>query len=65
MDEFRFHVSLTGAIDRDTADDLQPILAEYFAVSTSAPLQISEIALFVEPGPGAPLRILRRYGLAG
>jgi putative phosphonate metabolism protein len=65
MDEFRFHVSLTGAIDRDTADRLQPILAEYFAVSTTAPLQISEIALFVEPGPGAPLRILHRYGLAG
>jgi putative phosphonate metabolism protein len=65
MDEYRFHVSLTGAIDRDTADHLQPILDEYFAVSTSTPLQISEIALFVEPGPGAPLRILRRYGLAG
>ena len=65
MDEFRFHVSLTGAIDRDTADRLQPILAEYFAVSTSAPLQISEIALFVEPRPGAPLRILRRHSLAG
>jgi hypothetical protein len=65
MDEFRFHVSLTGAIDRDTADHLQPILDEYFAISTSKPLQISEIALFVEPGPGAPLRILRRYGLAG
>jgi putative phosphonate metabolism protein len=65
MDEFRFHVSLTGAIDRDTADRLQPILAAYFAVSTSAPLQISEIALFVEPEPGAPLRMLQRYGLAG
>jgi putative phosphonate metabolism protein len=65
MDEFRFHVSLTGTIDRDTADHLQPVLAEYFAVATSALLQISEVALFVEPGPGASLRILRRYGLDG
>jgi putative phosphonate metabolism protein len=64
MDEFRFHVSLTGAIDRDTADRLQPILAEYFAVSTSAPLEISEIALFVEPGPGTPLQVVRRYSLS-
>jgi putative phosphonate metabolism protein len=64
MDEFRFHVSLTGAIDRDTADHLLPILAEYFAVVTSAPLEFSEIALFVEPGPGAPWRIIRRYSLA-
>jgi hypothetical protein len=64
MDEFRFHVSLTGAIDRDTADHLLPILAEYFAVSTSAPLEISEIALFLEPRPGAPLRSIRRYSLA-
>jgi len=65
MDEFRFHVSLTGAIDRNTADRLQPILAEYFAPATAAPLQIGEIALFVEPAPAAPLRILHRYGLAG
>lgn len=64
MDEFRFHVSLTGAIDRGTADRLQPLLAEYFAAATSAPLEIGAIALFVEPGPGAPLRILRRYELA-
>jgi hypothetical protein len=64
MDEFRFHVSLTGAIDRDTADHLLPILAEYFAVSTSVPLEIGEIALFVEPGLGAPLRIVRRYSLS-
>jgi putative phosphonate metabolism protein len=64
MDEFRFHVSLTGAIDHRTADHLLPILAEYFAFSASAPLEISEVALFVEPGPGAPLRMIRRYSLA-
>jgi putative phosphonate metabolism protein len=64
MDEFRFHVSLTGAIDRHTANRLLPILAEYFAVLASAPLEISEVALFVEPRPRAPLRIIRRYSLS-
>jgi putative phosphonate metabolism protein len=64
MDEFRFHVSLTGSIKRDTADHLLPILAEYFAVSTTVPLDIGEITLFVEPGPGAPMRIVRRYSLS-
>jgi uncharacterized protein DUF1045 len=65
MGEFRFHVSLTGAIESGLADRLEPVLAERFAAAMAAPLEIKEIALFTEPAPGAPFRLTRRFALTG
>jgi putative phosphonate metabolism protein len=65
MDEFRFHVSLTGAIGRAVTDRLEPELARLFAPVASQPLELRDIALFVEPAPGAPFQLLRRFALAG
>ncbi|MGO8914504.1 MAG: DUF1045 domain-containing protein [Stellaceae bacterium] len=65
MAEFRFHVSLTGVIEVSLAERLAPLLAERFAAATAAPLEIKEIALFVEAAPGAPFRLMRRFALAG
>ena len=64
MAEFRFHVSLTGAIVPGLARRLEKLLAERFAAATAAPFEIREIALFVEPAPGAPFRQARRFALA-
>lgn len=62
MEEFRFHVSLTGAIDGKTADCLLPNLAAYFAFTSAVQLEIHEIALFSEAQSGAPFRLMRRFG---
>lgn len=65
MDEFRFHVSLTGPIERAMADRLLPALTALFAPVLATPIELREIALFVEPEPGAPFRLRRRFGLSG
>jgi hypothetical protein len=64
MEDFRFHVSVTGAIDRALADQLEPALAHLFAPALAAPLVIDALALFVEPEPGAPFRLERRVRLS-
>jgi hypothetical protein len=65
MAEFRFHVTLTGPIERETAARLEPFLAAQFAPAMRAPLEIREIALFREAAPGAPFALLQRMPLAG
>jgi len=65
MEEFRFHVTVTGAIDPTLADRLTPALETLFAPVLTLPLEITELALFTEPAPGAPFRLLRRAALAG
>ncbi|HUC68378.1 MAG TPA: DUF1045 domain-containing protein, partial [Stellaceae bacterium] len=65
MEEFRFHVTVTGAIDPTLADRLTPALETLFAPVLTLPLAITELALFTEPAPGAPFRLLRRAALAG
>lgn len=65
MEEFRFHVTLTGAIEDALAERLEPALAELFTPVMAAPLEIAEIALFTEPAPGASFRLVRRFALEG
>lgn len=65
MAEFRFHVTLTGAIERALAERLAPPLARLFAPAMAEPLALRELALFVEPAPGAPFRLVRRFALGG
>jgi putative phosphonate metabolism protein len=64
MEDFRFHVSLTGAIERGLADRLEPALLRLFAPALAAPLVLDELALFAEPAPGAAFRLVRRVRLA-
>jgi putative phosphonate metabolism protein len=64
MEEFRFHVTLTGAIATELAERLAPLLAERFAPAMAEPLHVGELSLFAEPAPGAPFRLLRRTRLA-
>jgi putative phosphonate metabolism protein len=65
MGEFRFHVTLTGPIDRATAARLKPHLEALFSPATTAPLEIGEIALFIQPAPAASFRLMRRFELSG
>ncbi len=62
MDEFRFHMTLTGPIE-DEAERARicAALADLFAPHLEAPLRIDAIALFVEPERGVPFRAVRRF----
>jgi hypothetical protein len=65
MGEFRFHVTLTGPLDAETAARLAPALAALFAPAMTAALDIRELALFLEPSPGAPFELAQRAAMAG
>jgi putative phosphonate metabolism protein len=61
MESFRFHLTLTARLAPDEADPLGAALADHFAAALAAPLCFDAIALYVEPEPGAPFALLRRY----
>lgn len=65
MAEFRFHVTLTGPLEPETAARLEPPLAALFAPAMAAGLDIHELALFREPAPGAPFELVQRAAMAG
>ena len=64
LEDFRFHVTLTGTLAPEDAARLMPALSAEFAEVIGAPLEITEIALFVQPRPKAPFVQQRRFALA-
>ncbi|MGM0584090.1 MAG: DUF1045 domain-containing protein [Pseudomonadota bacterium] len=65
MDEFRFHLTLTGALEPEAREATRRALAPHVAPLCAAPLPVREIALCGDPGGGAPFRLLRRLPLGG
>ena len=65
MDDFRFHVTVSGALDAATLDRLEALLAAPVARFAMEALAIAELALFEQPDTGAPFRLTRRFALAG
>jgi len=63
LDRFRFHVTLTGPLDPAEAERLMPPLIRVFEPVTRAPVTLADIALFHEPAPGAPFRLVERFAL--
>ena len=63
LDRFRFHVTLTGPLDPAEAQRLMPPLIRLFAPVTRAPVTLGNIALFHEPVPGEPFRLVERFPL--
>lgn len=66
FDEFRFHLTLTGPIEASERRDrvalsLQPLLASV----TCEPEPVRSLCLLVEPWPGAPLELAKRFPLSG
>lgn len=53
MDEFRFHMTLSGQVPPEEAPALRAALEPKFAEFINRPLSIDGIALFVEPARGA------------
>jgi hypothetical protein len=57
MDEFRFHLMLTGPLASADLGRFETALRGYFSPILSQPIEVANIALFVEEEPGAPLTV--------
>jgi len=66
MEDFRFHVTVSGALAPEALDRLEALLQPLVAPFTTAPLAIAELALFEQADPAQPFRLTRRFpfGLA-
>lgn len=56
-DEFRFHMTLTGSLDPETASRTELALEAHFAPFLGRPVSVEAIALFVEPELGAAFTV--------
>ncbi|MBP1883570.1 DUF1045 domain-containing protein [Sinorhizobium mexicanum] len=63
MDEYRFHMKLTGALNPETARRMEAPLRELFEPYLERPLAIGSLALFIEQDPGAPMRVHSQHPL--
>ncbi|WP_075289849.1 DUF1045 domain-containing protein [Pararhizobium arenae] len=63
MDEFRFHMMLTGALNPSVRPRFEAALRDYFEPFLIEPVKVSSLALFIEPEPGAPLRVHSQHPL--
>ncbi len=54
MDEFRFHLTLTGPVPAERAERVEAALAEHFEPVIGRSLVVDRLCVFVEPAPGAP-----------
>ncbi|OLP45236.1 DUF1045 domain-containing protein [Rhizobium oryziradicis] len=59
MEEFRFHMTLTGPVDAAQSPAMRDALENTFADFTHGALPVSGLGLFVEESRGAPFTILR------
>ncbi|MFZ6726645.1 DUF1045 domain-containing protein [Undibacterium sp. MH2W] len=63
-EEYRFHMTLTDALNNtDAADAIERGARRHFDIAE--PLSIQSIALFVEAAPGDPFTLVRRYSFDG
>jgi putative phosphonate metabolism protein len=57
FEEFRFHMTLTARVYGAEADRLEAAARAWFADALEEPVRIDNVAVFVEPSPGAPFTI--------
>ena len=60
-----FHMTLTRRLSADEKRVFMPAAEAYFARAIAIPRQVSDICLFVQPGPGEPFVIQERVKLRG
>ena len=65
LEEFRFHLTLSGKLDKETASGVEAVLQDLTAPFCAAPFEINEIALFGERASDGQFEIIRRYPLTG
>ena len=63
MEEFRFHMTLTGRLSAERRDNVVPMLRERFAAIGLAALDIDRIALFRQDNAASRFRIIGDWPL--
>lgn len=63
MDEFRFHMTLTGSLDPVRHDELLAMLREHFAATAIDHVAIDRIAVLRQDGRGARFRSIAQFEL--
>jgi len=63
FEDFRFHMTLTGALDADTLPRLAAALSGLYAAVDPRPLAIDAIAIFRQPSRDGPFHVLERFAL--
>lgn len=58
FDAFFFHMTLTGRVPEADAPRFAAAIESFFGPLLDEPLDISSLAIFVEPEPGAPFTVL-------
>ncbi|MBX4969430.1 hypothetical protein ABID08_000120 [Rhizobium binae] len=57
MDEFRFHMPVTGSINAIDMPRIESALRTIFAPVLKEPVMVSNVALMIEEGTGGPFRV--------
>ncbi len=65
FEEFRFHMTLTGPVDEQDRPRIERRLDAFFSPLLDDPVEIANLALFVEPEKGAPFEIHSLHPLTG
>jgi putative phosphonate metabolism protein len=65
LDEFRFHMTLTGRVTAERQAGIHDLLRDRFSAHIGKPLAISGLAVFVEEERGAPFTVRSWLPLAG
>ena len=65
LDQYRFHLTLTGRLDDDTRGRLRALLEPLTAIVADQPLAVESICLFVQPTADEAFRLRRRFPLGG
>lgn len=65
LNEFRFHMTLTGRVPAGEAARMEVAIDSFFGPLLLEPLEMSSLALFAEPETGAPFHIQSFHALGG
>jgi putative phosphonate metabolism protein len=65
LDDFRFHMTLTGPVEPDDQSTMCAVIETHFCGLLDQPRVIDTLSLFIEPSRGAPFTLLHMVPLAG
>lgn len=65
FDDFRFHMTLTNPVAEPDREKISQMLSEFLEPVLEEPVEINNIALFIEAEHGAPFEVHSLHPLAG
>ena len=64
MEEFRFHMTLTGTLNTELQDHMLSVLKELFFDIVDQPVAVDAITLFIQPDRETPFSVLERFSFS-